>query len=884
MCLRLLTLTALPAAFLLLAICAATAQDNLVRNPGFEEGEGAAPSGWRGTQNAGEALFERSPEQPHLGAWCGGLECGPQDVYARWVHARADLFASVQRWDRLRLSFFYRSDASLGDALVQVNTAVPAEWRQYTLDPLRDTKGEWVRYEAELTVDVPPSGSGEVQLRGSTSATGRHAVCFDDVALQVVGRRPLPGPRPFPPVRGEREMIAPDQIRIIEADTGHVPLKTAADDLRGFLQARLGGHRITTDSPTRTQSAPPPGAVVIGTPDTLPHLSGWLADCGAQVAPSADRDAYAIAESGGALAVVGANPRAALYATYRLEDLLALEGGVPRGFSERGDPPLGLRLLHPRRQGGPAGYRQADIEFIARCGGNVAHLTHDWMREKTLFSFTPCPQFPDATDPDALAANRAALRRSLDWCKRYGLGGALWLCEVVCQGGPWVPEAARQDFLKRFPAERLSDTGTYQGRTLCLAHPLVEQAYRDMTRRLVQDFPELDMFIVFTLDSNGELCDPATCPRHRGVSKLTQYNRLLALLLDEARKVRPEFQVYSLAWSWTFRSDPHYLTQQAALPPGAGLSAPPDGEAWSFDRKLTDALMEYRQVTRAHGQPFLGYDIFLWGDDTVFPATELYDFPLGIAAKLSRWQELGADGVFDQWGTLGEFVPANAIALRRLFFSPELTEPEAADEFTAQLARDLYGEPAGLKVLAAWREIEAAQEIQSRHTWYWHHLRPGWAGVVRTSPLTLEALQAASLAGGEPPKPYQGVDWAPFRDDPSRAKALGPALGLAADHFASAVTHLEGALALVPEESRSPYEHWYAAAPDGPAALTPREQLGKALVATRLQATMQRRFSRFFSAHAIAQTLPPEGQPGRAEALAELDALRQADEAAGGAP
>ena len=129
-----------------------------------------------------------------------------------------------------------------------------------------------------------------------------------------------------------------------------------------------------------------------------------------------------------------------------------------------------------------------------------------------------------------------------------------------------------------------------------------------------------------------------------------QYNRLLALMAEEGRKVRPGFQVFSVGWSWNFRGDPDFFPQQAALPAGAGLTMPPDAEAWSFDRKTTDLLIKSRSLTREHGQTFLGYDIFLWGDDTVFGEikgshlprgiTKLYDFPLGIAAKLRRWQGL----------------------------------------------------------------------------------------------------------------------------------------------------------------------------------------------------------------------------------------------------
>jgi hypothetical protein len=98
------------------------------------------------------------------------------------------------------------------------------------------------------------------------------------------------------------------------------------------------------------------------------------------------------------------------------------------------------------------------------------------------------------------------------------------------------------------------------------------------------------------------------------------------------------------------------------------------------------------------------------------------------------------------------------------------------------------------------------------------------------------------------------------------------------------VVHLEQALVLVPEGQRSPYEHWYASTEDSPAALTPAEQLAKELTATRLQERMQRRFSRFFEAWAIAKTLPGEGQPGRDEALGRLKVIQEAEEKAGAIP
>ncbi len=876
----------------------AGAQANLVRNAGFEEGDGAGPAGWRGASNAGAPVFERTREQARAGEWSGKIVCRPGDEYARWVHARPDLFAGTRCRDRMRLTFHYRAEASLGDALVQVSTDAPPGWRQYTLGPLRATGGAWAAYAAEFTVDVSPSGGGEVQLRATTNKSGAQIVTFDDVSLQVIGADPLPGPLPFPKPKG-RTMLTPQQIRAIEADLESPPLRTAAEGLRRFLEERIPGARVELRRPS---SAPAPGTVLLGTAGgspagigaagtapseaagVHPALLRWNNQRRWGIAASGERDAYVVAERDGCIALLGANPRAALYAAHRLEDLLALEGGMPKGFLEKADPALELRLLHPRVRGGFHSYRQADFEFVARCGGNVAHLSHDWIGEKTLFSFVPCPEFPNAVDAPVLERNRAALRRYLDWCRPYGLRAALWLCEIVCQGGPWMPEAHRQSFLKQFPPECLSDSGTYQGKVLCLAHPLVEQAYRGMVRRLVADFPELEMLLVFSIDSNGELCDPQKCERHRGVSKLHQYHRLIALLAEEGRRARPGFQVYAIGWGWHFRGAPGFLDGQAALPAGAGLTSPPDGEAWSFDRKMTDALVSYRDVTRRWGQPFLGYDIFLWGDDTVFPETELFDFPLGVAAKVRRWQHLGADGVFDQWGTQAEYVQNNAIALRRFFFHPEETAPGRSEEVARRLAGAQYGERAGEHVFAAWQEIEAAQRIQSEHTYYWHHLRPGWAGVSRSCPLTLDALQKAELHGGEPSKVHHGVDQCPYRDDISRARSLGLALGKASDHFARAAALLRRGLDALPEGHRSLYEHWYPTPPGALPRLTPREQLEKELVAVRLQEKVQRRLSRFFAAYALVHTLPLEGAPGRQEALADLAALQAADEAAAHEP
>lgn len=688
--------------------------------------------------------------------------------------------------------------------------------------------------------------------------------------------------------------IPPARFTHIRAISSALPIRTAAENLHDFLKARGVDIPMATAAGTNGNTAA--GTILLGTTADTPLLACWAKDGRLQITASESaRDAYEIAMLDGCVVVNGANPRAVLYGALELEDVIAEHGGVPADLARRAKPSMELRLLHPRAQGGFAGYRKSDFEFLARCGGNVAHLTHDWMREKTLFSFVPSTAFPKAEDPKTLERNRALLRQYLDWCRLYGLEAAMWMCEIPCQGGPWTPEPVRQAFLDRFPAECLSDTGTYQGKLPCLAHPQVEQEYRRMMRQFLTDFPGVSMFLIFTLDSNGELCDPATCPRHQGVSKLTQYNRLLALLAKEGRKMRPDFQVFSVGWSWKFRGAPDFLSQQAALPAGAGLTLPADGEAWSFDRKTTDLLINARALTREKGQTFLGYDIFLWGDDTVFGEiqdsrlppglgiTKLYDFPLGIAAKLRRWEALGADGFFDQWGTMAEYVSCNAVALRDLVFYPDNLEPAKLDAWAQSLAARRFGPAGAPHVLAAWKEIEVAQQIQSDHAYYWHHLRPAWSAPVLQCPLTLEALRDAKLAhngrsSAEPSKPHGARDYSPYRDDVSCAKALAPALRQAAEHFGKALLHLHAALPQVRDDARSTLDHWYQPAPDAAARLTPRQSLDEQIIAVRLQEQCQRRMSRFYEAWALVQMLPAAGTAEHQAAIERLAILQKEDE------
>ncbi|GEM_PF-1920842 len=110
---------------------------NLVGDPGFEKQPDAGCGTWVGTQNVGKPVFERSKERPHSGQIAAKVTCRTGDVYARWVHQAPDLFARVKRGDRLKLSFWYRASAALGDALVMISQHEPPGYVQYPLKRLK---------------------------------------------------------------------------------------------------------------------------------------------------------------------------------------------------------------------------------------------------------------------------------------------------------------------------------------------------------------------------------------------------------------------------------------------------------------------------------------------------------------------------------------------------------------------------------------------------------------------------------------------------------------------------------------------------------------------------------------------------------------------------
>src|SRR5690606_33302867 len=180
---------------------------------------------------------------------------------------------------------------------------------------------------------------------------------------------------------------------------------------------------------------------------------------------AAEGDAFALKLHEGRLFLLGSTPGGVLQAVFALEETLAGGEVLAEGLHREGVFHFRQRIFHPRFT--PCPRERVDVRFHARLGATHSLVAHDWQgTRRSLQGYVSSPIFPDAVNPSEVAANRAGLRRLLDDCNDHGLGAMLWLTELPCQGGPWVPEVERQKFLTRYPAEVLSDSGTYEGQVL----------------------------------------------------------------------------------------------------------------------------------------------------------------------------------------------------------------------------------------------------------------------------------------------------------------------------------------------------------------------------------------------------------------------------------
>lgn len=439
-------------------------------------------------------------------------------------------------------------------------------------------------------------------------------------------------------------------------------------------------------------------------------------------------DAYELTIWNGALVLAGNTPRAVLNAAYRLQELAA-GGELPDDLHIRETFRFRMRILHQSFRDWPG--ERAGIRYISHAGASHCCFNHDWHAQRQFEKFVTSPIFPEAEPAAEVRENHSKLRKVIEDCLDYALEPAMWLVAFPCQGGPWVPDETRADFFRRFPAhDAVSDCGTYQGSVLCFSHPLVQEYYRDLIQRFFTDFPEISVLFLFSLDSAGEFCDPGLCPRCRGMSKVAQRDRFVRFLLEEGRRYQPKLRVLAMPWAFEWRQlapragrfSDELLEAQRYLPPGSGAYMAAEIDGWQPERQLHDYLLGMREICRARGQTFVGFDDLHWGDDSVHRIGDIQDYPLGVGAKILRWHLLEADGVMDHWGDDYRNIPCNSVACREFFINPLADAVETA----GRIARRQFGEAAAPHVLEAWRSLERAHAILSNCCSITPYQWPNW--------------------------------------------------------------------------------------------------------------------------------------------------------------
>lgn len=650
--------------------------------------------------------------------------------------------------------------------------------------------------------------------------------------------------------------MLPGRAAPAEASAGLLPERVRRT-VRAELEIALAGHPLPAKLVVGLLAETPAAQEVARTGRLRLHRA------------PANQDAFEVLHHAGTLYVLGNTPRGLLHAVFALHESLQAGEPLADGLHRHGVFQFDERIFHARFDPWPG--QRPDVRFLAHLGASHCLVSHDWQgSRRSLQGYVTSPIFPDAVNSAEVAANRAGLRRLIDDCADYGLGAMLWLTELPCQGGPWVPAAEREAFLKRYDPAVLSDSGTYEGQVLCFSHPRVQEYYRDLLRRFCGEFPEVETLFVFGLDSGGEFCDPDACPRCRGLSRFAQRDRFVCFMVEEGRKVRPGLRVLTTGWKWDRDAD-EFLRRQAALPAASGVYLAAQKDGWQCERQSHDFLRDVRRTCRERGQTVIGYDNLHWGDDTVHGIGDIQDFPLGIGAKLKRWHALEADGVFDHWGNAPEDIWSNAVACRDFFLDPT-ADPTAVAE---RIAARQFGPAAGPAALAAWSALERAHVALNPACIWSPGQWPGWYEGRKHLPLP-GGFRDESLRQHQAPPRREGettYNPAAFAD---ALQAVADAWAAAAPHYAEAVRAMDQALALA-DDTPVFYRFWW----NGPAPTpTRREHLRRQKLHLESMALAGREIGLHFALHALWERTGRDAaayrRQGESLLRADADACREA--------
>ena len=293
--------------------------------------------------------------------------------------------------------------------------------------------------------------------------------------------------------------------------------------------------------------------------------------------------------------------------------------------------------------------------------------------------------------------------------------------------------------LRRTPeifGRRRDQTLSFRGsRPLCVSHPLVREFYRDLYRRLPQEYPDLEGIFYFPGDGNPELCDH-TCPRCQA-SGLDHWGAMMLHvneMYEALQEAKPGMKLYSTVWNHAHQGARENIDRfLKGFHPGIGLGM-----------SISDNVVEERKSGKMiFNQPWSNQPkpggLFLW----MAAEAHRQGRPIMVLGEISQsevWDPVchniplpdktiqllknadavpGADAVCDFWGNRSPFLPhANHAAMRAYLREPSATTEEllkraAADHYVLGEDRPELTDLA----LDCWRAFDAACDDWALVAW-----------------------------------------------------------------------------------------------------------------------------------------------------------------------
>ncbi len=261
--------------------------------------------------------------------------------------------------------------------------------------------------------------------------------------------------------------------------------------------------------------------------------------------------------------------------------------------------------------------------------------------------------------------------------------------------------ARTPDFFGHRDPKDLSWRGS---RPLCVSHPTVQEFYRDLMKRLLTDYLEIEGILYFPGDNSAEICDH-TCPRCKesGLDSWGLTIRHVNELYVALTEIKPDFKFYFTVWN---KDQPKHvpIIQRFLdeLNPGIGICM-----------SLTDNNVDERKSgPMTFNQPWVNWarpgDSFL---HTAARANEQSRaiMVMGEVSQAEVWDPVchnmpnprkvleflrnanavpGADAIMDFWGHRRPFIPHANLAAMRAYYADPSAE---SDDLLRQAAAAHYG-------------------------------------------------------------------------------------------------------------------------------------------------------------------------------------------------